>query len=138
MGLYLTVFDDNDEELDGVEIGSYLDYDLFIQNVINDVEGGVQGTACPALTLHHDSEGEWNSEEAVKLRTELQKITEVFKSNPPVKHNSAWVAEVMSNVGLKPTNAYESFIDVDGEFLIDRLIGLAELSIKTGFPILFQ
>lgn len=138
MGLYLAVFDDNDEELDGVEVGSYLDYDLFIQSVVKYLENDIQGSVCPILTLHHDSDGEWNSVDAAKLLAELQKIKEIFKQMAPIKHNAVWVADVMSEVELKPSNAYESFIDVDGDFLIDRLIGLAELSIKTGFPILFQ
>jgi hypothetical protein len=138
MGLYLVVFDEDDEELDGVQVGSYLDYDLFIQNVINDVEGGVQGAVCPTLTLHHDSDGEWNKDEAIKLLVELQKISEVFKSKPPVKSNSAWITEVMNDTGLNPANAYESFIDIDGELLIERLVELTDLSIKTGLPIIFQ
>lgn len=138
MGLYLTVFDENDEELEGVEVGFYLDYDLFIQNVINEVEGGVQGSVCPVLTSHHDSDGEWNAAEAIILRVELVKISEVFKSKPPVKPNSAWVEEVMASNDLEPANAYESFIDIDGEVLIERLIELTDLSIKTGYPILFQ
>lgn len=138
MGLYLTIFDDNDEELDGVEVGSYLDYDLFIQSVIKYVENDKQGSVCPVLTLHHDSDGEWNSTDAVELLAELQKIKEIFKQTALVKHNAPWVAHVMKEIGLMPSNAYESFIDVDGEFLIDRLIELAGLSVRTQFPILFQ
>ena len=117
---------------------SHLDYDLFVQSVVHYVENDKQGSLCPTLTLHHDSDGEWNSVDAAKLLAELQKIKEIFKQVTPIKHNAAWVADVLSEIGLKPSNAYESFIDVDGDFLIDRLIGLAELSIKTGFPILFQ
>lgn len=137
MGLYLTIFD-GDDELEGVEIGSYSDYDVFIQAVIKSVEGGDKGSVCPTLVLHHDSDGEWSSQEARHLLSELLKIKETFMAMPPVPHESKWVAQVLDEVGLKPSNAYESFIDVDGELLIDRLVGLAELSISKELPILFQ
>lgn len=137
MGLYLTIFDGEDE-LEGVEVGSYSDYDIFIQAVIKNIEGGDKGSVCPTLVLHHDSDGEWSSQEARGLLSELLKIKGTFISIPPVPHESKWVAQVLDKVGLKPSNAYESFIDVDGEFLIDRLVGLAELSISKELPILFQ
>ncbi len=137
MGLYLTVFD-GDDELDGVEVGTYSDYDVFIQAVIENVENGSKGSVCPILTLHHDSDGEWSSQESQGLRSELLKVRDVLVSMPPISHESPWVSQTMGECDLKPSNAYESFIDVNGEFLIDRLIDLTDLSIGKGLPILFQ
>ncbi len=137
MGLYLAVFN-GDDEIDGVDVGSYGDYDVFIQCVIKHVENGVNGSVCPVLTLHHDSDGEWSVEEAKVLQEELLKIKKVLTEIPPIAHDSSWVLEVMEEDGLKPSNAYESFIDVDGEFLIDRLVELTQISISKGLPILFQ
>ena len=137
MGLYLAIFDD-EKELDGVEVGSYSDYDRFIQSVVEGVESGEKGSVCPILVLHHDSDGEWTSQEAHSLYKELQEIKERMVLMPPIKPGSDWVAQVMDEVNLKPSNAYESFIDIDGELLVDRLIDLANLSIETNLPILFQ
>lgn len=137
MGLYLTVFD-GDDELDGVEVGSYSDYDTFIQCVIENVENGKKGSVCPVLTLHHDSDGEWSSQEANDLRSELVTIQSELKLVPPVNHDVDWVAQIMDEISLKPSSAYESFIDVDGELLVDRLMSLTELSVSKSLPILFQ
>ncbi len=138
MGLYLAIFDEDENELEGVEVGSYSDYDVLIQAVIKHVEGGRRGSVCPTLVMHHDSDGEWSSKESKILLAELAKIKELFLDTAPVAYESKWVGQVLDDVGIEPSNAFESFIDVDGEFLIDRLIELAELSISTGHPILFQ
>lgn len=137
MGLYLTIFD-GDDELEGVEVGSYHDYDVFIQCVVDNVENGIKGSVCPTLTQHHDSDGEWTSQESSILRDELIKIKNTLKSISPIEHNADWVAQIMNEFDLNPSSAYESFIDVDGENLIDRLIDLTDLSIEKNLPILFQ
>ena len=40
--------------------------------------------------------------------------------------------------GLKPTNAFESFVDVDGQFVLDRIRGLAKTALERRCPMLFQ
>jgi hypothetical protein len=45
---------------------------------------------------------------------------------------------VAKSIGLVPQNAFESFVDVDGEFLIERMRSLAEVALNRGLPILFQ
>lgn len=42
MGLYLCVFE-GDDELDGVEVGSYADFGAFRSAVATHVEGGIEG-----------------------------------------------------------------------------------------------
>jgi hypothetical protein len=51
---------------------------------------------------------------------------------------SDWQRAVAKSIGLVPQNAFESFIDVDGEFLIGRLQSLVDGARKRGLPILFQ
>lgn len=137
MGLYLCIFDE-DRELDGVEVGFYDDFDAFRTCVRRCVEGGEWGDGFPTLMLHVDSDGEWSPEECVKLKDELEAIREHFQRLPAVPFNSDWKAEAAKKLGLTTSTAFDCFFDVDGEPLLDRLIGLAELAIRTNRPILFQ
>ncbi|MGO6971319.1 Imm70 family immunity protein [Rhizobium leguminosarum] len=137
MGLYLCIFD-GDDELDGVEVGSYADFGTFRTAVATHVEEGVEGSRCPMLMLHSDCDGQWFLEEVVLLRAELATITERFMELPPEPLGGDWKPEVAKTFGLYPANLYDCFFDVDGEPLLDRLMGLAQLSVERNLPILFQ
>ncbi|ESW89444.1 MULTISPECIES: Imm70 family immunity protein [unclassified Mesorhizobium] len=137
MGLYLAVFD-GDEELDGVEVGSYADFETFRSKVATHVEQGVAGSRCPTLMVHSDSDGQWSPEEAALLQAELLLITDSFLKLPPEPLGDGWKPEVAQMFGLRPNSLYDCFFDVDGEPLLDRLIGLAQLSTQRNLPILFQ
>ena len=136
MGLYLAIFDDG-EEIDGIEVGSYDDFAFFRDAVVSNVEDGAAGARCPTLILHSDSDGEWTPEQAVALESELNTIAQEFANLPPVSLDG-WKVEVAKMFGIKPTNLDDSFFDVDGEPLLERLIGLARLSQQRNLPILFQ
>lgn len=137
MGLYLCVFKE-DIEIDGVEIGSYDDFSYFREKVEEFVENNKWGEVCPTLMLHSDCDGQWTVEEAKILEEELLLVKKVFIEKPSIETNSAWLKDVKKLLGLKPSNLYESFIDIDGELLIDRLINLCRISIMEDEPILFQ
>lgn len=137
MGLYLCVFD-NDEELEGVEVGSYSDFDFFRCSVTELLEGGVAGNKFPALIIHSDSDGEWQFSECQALKHELISIATEFQQLPGVQFHAEWQQKVGKLLGLKPASLYESFIDVDGEPLVGRLIGLCNVAIERQLPILFQ
>jgi hypothetical protein len=137
MGLYLTIFDD-DEELDGVEIGSYADFDAFRNSVVVNCESGVAGRRCPTLILHSDCDGQWAPAEAAELEKELEHVASVFRELPPIPFSSHWQVQVAKTLGARPQTLFDCFIDVDGEPLIDRLISLARLSREKDLPILFQ
>ena len=137
MGLYLCIFDDEDE-LDGVEIGLYADFGAFRSAVAMHVEGGVEGSRCPTLMLHSDCDGQWSPEEAVRLQTELTVIAERFMELPPEPLGDGWKSEVARDFGLRPSSLYDCFFDVDGEPLLERLMGLAKLSVERNLCILFQ
>jgi len=138
MGLYLCVFDDNDDEVEGVEIGSYADFSFFRETVVATVEKGKAGTVCPVLINHADSDGYWTSDEAEALLKEIEMIETVLKQYPPVAFNSPWKAEVAKTFGITPRTLLDCFFDVDGESLTQRLKGLAAVSIKRKTSILFQ
>lgn len=137
MSLYLCVFDD-DKEIDGVEVGGYDDFNAFRMTVVNRLEGGNLGSKFPTLILHSDCDGEWTAEQCVDLERELGAIETAFREMPPVELHSDWQKAVGSSLCLHPKSLYESFIDVDGEPLLERLSKLCRLSQETGEPILFQ
>jgi hypothetical protein len=137
MGLYLCVFKD-DKEIEGVEVGSYADFNFFRDAVVATVEEGHAGSVCPVLINHSDCDGEWSASDASALLTELNVIEKVLSEHPPVEFNSPWKKEVAKTLGIKPQNLLHCFFDVDGEPLVGRLRELAEASMQAKSPILFQ
>ncbi|MCC5842768.1 MAG: hypothetical protein JJU05_00815 [Verrucomicrobia bacterium] len=137
MGLYLSIFDE-DEELDGVEVGSYADFNYFRDQIVNNLEHGKAGGRFPVLVLHSDCDGEWSIEESSLLEKELKIIQDEMKKIPAVAFNSEWQIEVSNSFGINPENMDECFFDIDGEPLTERLIGLTQLSQQSCKPILFQ
>lgn len=140
MGLYLCVFGDErvDDEIEGVEVGSYADFNRFRQTVADNLEGGEWGSRFPVLMGHDDSDGTWGPEEAAQLERELLSIADEFVRLPPVDFESEWQAEIVHSNGIKPQSLLESFIDVDGEPLLERLIDLARTAVTAQMPICFQ
>lgn len=137
MGLYLCVFC-GDEEFDGVEVGTYSDLNYFRDMIVNKLEDGSAGARYPTLVLHSDCDGAWTIQECARLEEELESIIAMSKKLPPVEFNSDWQRAVAKSLGLRPGNLYESFIDVDGEFLLERLLALCKLAQTYNEPILFQ
>lgn len=137
MGLYLAVFD-GDEEIEGVQVGLYADFTFFRNMVTNELEGGKVGSEFPTLELHSDCDGFWSVEETISLENELKDIRREFEKRPPVEFNSGWQKDVAKSLGIVPTRLLECFIDVDGESLLERIIGLCKISQKYQLPILFQ
>lgn len=138
MGLYLCVFDELGDELEGVEVGSYADFNFFRDAVVATVENGAAGTVCPVLNGHSDCDGDWTCEEANRLLAELAQIAEVMRRYPPVEFNSEWKNQVAKTFGIAPETLLDCFFDIDGESLVGRLQQLAQVSIVSGQPILFQ
>jgi hypothetical protein len=87
MGLYLCVFDESEEEIDGVEVGSYEDYGHFIDMIIQELEDKKIGSRYPLLTQHSDSDGEWSSDQCYTLAMNLREITQELKRRPPSSLN---------------------------------------------------
>ena|SRR5215813_14142894 len=137
MGLYLGIFDE-DEEIDGVEIGPYSDFNAFRDCVTRELEDGHAGSKFPALILHSDNEGQWSPREAAQLEKELTVIGEEFRRRPPIALGSVWQKQAVERRGLHINRLYDCFFDVDGNPLLERLIGLARLSQQRNQPILFQ
>lgn len=137
MGLYLTVFD-SEEELDGVEVGRYADFTAFRAAVVKNLESGAAGSRFPTLILHSDCDGHWSPTEAAQLEKELKVIDEEFRELPPTPILGDWQKKVAKTFGIEIKTLSDCFFDVDGEPLAERLIGLARLSYTRNQPILFQ
>lgn len=137
MGLYLCVFD-GDDELDGIEVGSYADFGTFRDTVRDRLEQGRAGSRFPVLMSHSDCDGEWSPDEADRLRAELEVVARELASLPSVALADGWQRAVARQLGVKPRNLAECFFDVDGEPLVERLIGLCACAVRRGLPILFQ
>src|SRR5262249_24339453 len=90
------------------------------------------------LILHSDCDGTWTPAECRKLASELRRIGQAFKDLPPISFPDGWQTEVAKLLGLKPRSLYDSFIDVDGESLLERMLGLCEIAVAKGQDILFQ
>lgn len=138
MGLYLCIFDDDDDEVEGVEIGSYADFGFFRETVVATVEKGQAGSVCPVLINHSDCDGHWTPAEAAVLLTELEMIETVLDKCPPVEFDTPWKIEVAKTFGIAPESLLDCFFDVDGEPLTLRLKALAAVSIEQKLPIVFQ
>src|SRR5262245_8246457 len=138
MGLYLCVFNEADEELDGVEVGSYSDYGRFVDTIIEVIEGGMRGSRCPMITKHPDSDGSWGVKEVGALQKELEHIWETFAKLPPREVLSEWQKQVAVSQGMRLASLKDCFVDVDGENLIERLLELCDTSLKVKSSILFQ
>jgi hypothetical protein len=141
LGLYLCVFTSamDDDEVDGLEVGSYDDFFGFRSAVAAELEGGAWGSRFPVLMSHSDADGEWSSVESAELLGELRIIAEELADVPARGFDSGtWQSAVAKMVGIMPTTRADNFIDVDGEPLLARLMGLAEAAASRGLPISFQ
>ena len=134
MSLYLCVYAGG-REVEGVEVGPYADFNALRGAIIRELEAGIPGSSYPVLISHSDSDGEWPVAACVRLRAELAAIASAMKARPPRE----WVSDWQRNAARSgPRNAFESFVDVDGEFLLERLQGLVEAALANNAPILFQ
>ena len=126
MSLYLCIFRE-DEEIEGVEVGSYDDFGRFRDTVAAKLENGHQGSRFPILQLHPDSDGQWTVDECRGLTAELERIQKELSRLPPATFAADQEA-IAEELNLVPRNLSESFIDIDGEHLLSRLIDLCRLA----------
>ena len=138
MGLYLCILDTEEEEIDGVEIGMYEDYGHFLETITRVLENGIKGSRFPLLTLHSDCDGEWTPEECKVLLPQLGEISEAMRREKFISYKADWQKNLASTLGLKALTLYDSFIDVDGEPLLERMEKLTKVAIDHNLPILFQ
>jgi hypothetical protein len=140
MGLYLCVFDrgGDDEELEGVDVGSYEDFGRLRSTVAQSLEPDGWATRFPVLMSHPDSDRQWSPQEAANLERELRTIAAELSRLPAQPMPPGWQSDVAREVGIEPASLRDCFFDVDGEPLLDRLIELARTAVEADAPIWFQ
>jgi hypothetical protein len=84
VGLYLCVFASpaDDDELEGVEVGSNDDFHVLRATVADQLENGRWASRFPVLMSHSDSDGDWSPEEAATLGRELRTIETELRALP--------------------------------------------------------
>ena len=138
MGLYLCVVD-NDEEIEGVEVGSYADFDFFRSSIAEMLESGETGSLFPTLNNHSDSDGEWSTKECVSLKAELGVIENRLRLLPTVPFHAEWQRQVARLQGLSPSevnrqcNRSFGFQKLDGT--LGRALGSAHASSDSVAPV---
>ena len=137
MSLYLAVFLDGND-VAGLDLGAYADFNALRDYVGRELESGAPGSRFPTFMLHSDCEGEWTVPDCVHLIAEIRTIAAEMKTRPAVAFPSDWQEAVAHVLALEPRSAFESFLEVDGEFLLERLGELAEAARSLSQPILFQ
>jgi len=137
MSLYLCVFVSG-VEADGVDAGSYSDFNRLRHYIVQELENGIPGACFPCLNLHSDCDGEWSAEDCTRLSDELARIVGAMRERPAVNLPPGWQVALANTFRLAPRNAFESFIDADGEPVLLRILRLVEMALSAGAPILFQ
>jgi hypothetical protein len=136
MGLYLCVFR-GDDELEGVEVGSYDDFERFREaaRALDRRMFRRFGT----LRANIKPNTAWSRREAARLGRELARLGAELKKLPPRPFPpESWQEQIAAERRLAPTSLYDCFFDVDGEPLVERLLGLCRVSVEAREPILFQ
>ena len=137
MSMYLCVFDDEDE-IEGVAVGYYSDFERLRSTISKKLECGFWGSRFPMLQNHSDCEGEWSVENVGRLKSEIGVIASELTKLPPDGLPDGWQRDVARLQGLNPRSLAECFFDVDGEPLFERLGRLCDVEIERQCPILFQ
>ena len=130
MGLYLCVFasDDVDDELEGVEVGGYDDWHQF-RSAVAQLEADVWGSQYPVLMGQRDSDARWELDQVGPLAEELRDVAGRLAEEPPQTYSvGSWQAGLARSLGLTPRTLADCFIDVDGEPLLQRVIGLCAVA----------
>jgi len=99
MGLYLCILD-GDDDLDGVKVGAYVDFNALREYVVREFEGGKAGSRFPTFIIHSDCDGEWSHCDCKKLRDGLSEIISAIKERPAFAFSSDWQKAVAKSVGL--------------------------------------
>ena len=148
MGLYLCIFDENGDDICGVEVGLYSYFEAFRNTVTQYASKNLLdkflkrkskfSLSMTTLLNHSDCDGSWSVDECAQLKKELEEIKQVFTNEPTDSSIVELKHDIYQFYGITPENLFECFVDSDCEFLIDRLMELCNLAIQNNRPIMFQ
>ena len=117
MGLYLCIFDQNGDDICGVEVGLYSYFGEFRDLVskftnkdfLSRVLKRKSKFSLPMTTLlnHSDCDGSWNVDECVHLKMELQEIKQIFINEPSDLSIIELKQDIFKFYGVKPDLAIQ-------------------------------
>lgn len=140
MSLYLCVFDFSDNfenEIMGVEVGSYSYFGVFRDCICKYVENNQRGSRCPYIMNHEDSNGVFTPNDCSNVLHELSLIKGVFTNIPLDNDIIANMPNLLQNKKPCKTLA-DCFVDIDGCNLIEQLTLICKCSIETNLNLYFQ
>lgn len=140
MSLYLCVFDFSDtyeNEIMGVEVGSYAYFNVFRDCISKYVENDRRGSKCPYIMNHNDSTGVFTPEDCKNVLHELSLIKNVFLNIPTNNDIIEQNSHLLQDKNLCE-NLADLFVDIDGCNLIEQLELICKCSIKTNLNVYFQ
>jgi hypothetical protein len=137
MGLYLCVFR-GDEELLGFDCGGYDDFEAF-RDAARALDRRRLFRRYHTLRMNVSPTTMWSPREVARLARELERLDAALRALPPRPFApGSWQARLAEARGLAPASLRESFVDVDGVPLVDRLRELCAAALEARQPILFQ
>jgi len=134
MSLYLCIFDDDGDDVEGFQVGHYSDFGAFRDMIVAKIPNAV--TQYPLLMQHSDCDGEWALEDLPPLKQELQTIGETFRTLPAMPIVGAF--EHVAHCREGTSTLYDCFHNVDEENLFVALMHLCDAGIEMSKPISFQ
>lgn len=87
---------------------------------------------------HPDSDGVWPVKDLPGLESELSEIEAGLERLPSQPFLAGWPRRTAQELSPGAMNLGESFIDVDGEPLVARLLSLVRTALTENLPIWFQ
>lgn len=139
MSLYLCVLDFSEgyeNEIKGIEIGSYDYFSCFRECICKYVENNKWGSKCPIIMNHEEGNGFFSPDDCKKVLNELLVIKRVFENIIPDNSTLQKVKKykkIQSSMVLR-----ECFTDVDDCDLISQLEMICELSVQKELNVYFQ
>jgi immunity protein 70 of polymorphic toxin system len=124
--------DQDPEELAACDVGHYGDFGWFRETIARHVNRD----DFPTLMLHSDCDGEWTLADIPLLETELRDIGSRLRQLPPEEPVGAFEHTADYRAGAQ--SLYDCFHDVNGENLIEALLGLCAAARQHGRPITFM
>ena len=134
MGLYLCIFDDDEEDVAGFDVGHYSDFGCFRDTIMRHISDAE--SRYPVLMQHSDCDGEWPLTALPELKRELDAIAARFRELPPEEPANAF--EHVAHCRTDAKSLYDCFHNVDEENLFEALRGLCDEAMSLGKPISFQ
>ena len=129
---------EGDPDVARSEYGPYATHNALRAYVVRELEAGQAGSRFPMFMFHADCDEASSVADCENLRDELAAIAAAMKLRPAVRSAPGGPRAAVGSIGLVPQNAFESFVDAEGEILLERLQSQVDDLLKRRLPIVFN